>query len=226
MQCSAELSEPALDNQMSEIRYTPGPLAPELPLGSHISEFSSPCFTAVLSYSLIPARCWAPQHWATSRGTEGAQHPAGLSSGWVMSWVDASWSAVKFTEAWVFCQINASWGSYACPEAFFSVHVLLKKKKFYCKFCVHKLMFSFFFLFCPLWLLPSLLSCQESAPLCAEMPNSSQKLTRKDTFSHFLSKCLDTLFLSKRPFCFGKAPIEHLPPFTSLLNLPRNNNAK
>lgn len=129
MQCSAELSEPALDNQMSEIRYTPGPLAPEPPLGSHISEFSSPCFTAVLSYSLIPARCWAPQHWATSRGTEGAQHPAELSSGWVMSWVDASWSAVKFTEAWVFCQINASWGSYACPEAFFSVHVLLKKKK-------------------------------------------------------------------------------------------------
>lgn len=171
-----------------------------------------------LGYGLIPARCWAPQHWATSRGIEGAQHPAGLSSGWVRSWVDASWSTGKFTEACVFCQINASWESYGCPGAFFSVHVLLKKK-FYCKFCIHKLMFPFAFLFCPLWLLPSLLSCQESAPLCAEMPDSSQKLTRKDTFSHFLSKCLDTLLSVQKTLLLWKGPRWTPPPFHLPLEL-------
>lgn len=87
-----------------------------------------------------------------------------------------------------------------------SVYMFYLKKKFYCKFCIHKLMFPFAFLFCPLWLLPSLLSCQESAPLCAEMPNSSQKLTRKDTFSHFLSKCLDTFFSVQKTLLLRKGP--------------------
>lgn len=61
----------------------------------------------------------------TSRGIERAQHSAGLSSNWLMLWVDASWS--KCTEAQVCCQVNARWGNYGCPRAFFSVHVLLYK---------------------------------------------------------------------------------------------------
>lgn len=87
-------------------------------------------------------------------------------------------------------------------------------------------MFPFAFLFCPLWLLPSVLSCQESAPLCAEMPNSSQKLTRKDTFSHFLSKCLDTLLSVQKTLLLWKGPHWTPPRFHLPLELTLQQQCK